>query len=371
MNRSRLLRGGVPRLAALAALLALAAALPAPVAHARRPVSAGVRTGVARLPVAAANAASVTGPSPQQLGLAPAPFSLLILLTDTGGNPLPGVTPTADPLYPGWCDLYNFSAGVSATPTGQAGAPSVSLGQFALSKSVDATSVQLFKLMLSGTAFNATFVIVRDTPDRIEAWKMKLTGAYVTGQNDGASSGGTATESDSFAYTGIEWDYLDTDATGKVIAQLYTSYNATTQAVTHGSRAAVYPGGADTDGDGITDGWEYYYGLNPKDPTDANADPDGDGQTNLQEFLAGTVPTDPLSALRMTAVGRTSAGGTTTVTVTWQSVANKTYVVESASSPAGPWSTEATVPSAGDGTTTQTVNPSSNTRFFYRVRVGP
>ncbi len=50
---------------------------------------------------------------------------------------------------------------------------------------------------------------------------------------------------------------------------------------------------ADTDGDGIPDGYENQYGLNPNDPSDANADSDGDGLTNLQEYLNGTSPTNP------------------------------------------------------------------------------
>jgi Concanavalin A-like lectin/glucanases superfamily/Bacterial TSP3 repeat len=48
----------------------------------------------------------------------------------------------------------------------------------------------------------------------------------------------------------------------------------------------------DTDGDGILDGWEILYGLNPK-LNDANTDLDGDGLTNLQEFIEGTDPTVP------------------------------------------------------------------------------
>ena len=36
----------------------------------------------------------------------------------------------------------------------------------------------------------------------------------------------------------------------------------------------------DSDGDGLPDGWEVGYGLNPNSATDANADPDGDGLTN-------------------------------------------------------------------------------------------
>ena len=47
----------------------------------------------------------------------------------------------------------------------------------------------------------------------------------------------------------------------------------------------------DSDGDGLPDGWEVGYGLNPNSATDANADPDGDGLTNSQEY--GLLYTSP------------------------------------------------------------------------------
>lgn len=45
---------------------------------------------------------------------------------------------------------------------------------------------------------------------------------------------------------------------------------------------------ADTDGDGMPDGWETAQGLNPN-AADGNEDPDGDGYTNLEEYLNGLV----------------------------------------------------------------------------------
>jgi hypothetical protein len=48
----------------------------------------------------------------------------------------------------------------------------------------------------------------------------------------------------------------------------------------------------DTDGDGMPDGWEVQYSLNPLDPTDADQDADGDGYTNKQEYDKGSNPLD-------------------------------------------------------------------------------
>lgn len=50
------------------------------------------------------------------------------------------------------------------------------------------------------------------------------------------------------------------------------------------------PNLADTDQDGIPDGYEVANGFDPVNNTDANLDTDNDGYTNLEEFLAGTDP---------------------------------------------------------------------------------
>ena len=51
------------------------------------------------------------------------------------------------------------------------------------------------------------------------------------------------------------------------------------------------PGTPDTDGDGMPDGWEYTYGLDPTDDRDADYDADTDGLTNVMEYEIGTIPT--------------------------------------------------------------------------------
>lgn len=60
-------------------------------------------------------------------------------------------------------------------------------------------------------------------------------------------------------------------------------------------RIGTDPWLADTDGDGMPDGWEYLNYLNPLNPADAGWDWDWDGVSNLQEYLNGTDPHDPNS----------------------------------------------------------------------------
>jgi hypothetical protein len=48
--------------------------------------------------------------------------------------------------------------------------------------------------------------------------------------------------------------------------------------------ADLDPSNIDTDGDGMPDGWEYAYGLNPLDPDDAVQDLDNDGLLNGDEY---------------------------------------------------------------------------------------
>jgi hypothetical protein len=51
---------------------------------------------------------------------------------------------------------------------------------------------------------------------------------------------------------------------------------------------------SDSDKDGMPDGWEARYGLDPY-RDDAMADADQDGVTNIAEFRKGTLPSDKRS----------------------------------------------------------------------------
>jgi hypothetical protein len=106
-------------------------------------------------------------------------------------------------------------------------------------------------------------------------------------------------------------------------------------------------------------------------PTDGSADftdPDGDGLNNWQEWRAGTIPTDALSALRMLS----AVPGPSGVSVTWQSVANRSYLVQRAAALGAPpaFLTIQSNISGNAGTTTYTdTTASGNGPFFYRVGV--
>lgn len=50
------------------------------------------------------------------------------------------------------------------------------------------------------------------------------------------------------------------------------------------------PTNPDTDGDGMPDGWEVRYGLNPSRSSDASGDLVGDGVSNLRKYLQGRNP---------------------------------------------------------------------------------
>jgi len=54
---------------------------------------------------------------------------------------------------------------------------------------------------------------------------------------------------------------------------------------------ASLPAPRDSDDDGMPDGWEEKFGLDPYAAADTVLDTDGDGYTDVEEYLNGTDPT--------------------------------------------------------------------------------
>ena len=131
----------------------------------------------------------------------------------------------------------------------------------------------------------------------------------------------------------------------------------------------------DQDGDGIPNGFEQAYGLNPFNAGDANLDSDGDGISNLQEFLAGTDPTNPVSAFRITSVTVTGID----VLINWMTGIGKTNALQwTAGAADGSYNTNSFadlfIVTNTTGTVTNYLDVGAATNFparYYRVRLVP
>jgi hypothetical protein len=126
---------------------------------------------------------------------------------------------------------------------------------------------------------------------------------------------------------------------------------------------------ADSDTDGLPDGWELSrFNSLAQGPT---ADPDGDGQNNLAEWRAGTHPLDNASAMQISAITLTPTGQ---VTLRFPLVPGLGHAVDF-SSDLQTWQTIAAPvfaePQTGlaDWLDDGTLTGGAAARRFYRVRV--
>lgn len=99
-------------------------------------------------------------------------------------------------------------------------------------------------------------------------------------------------------------------------------------------------------------------------------DADGDGRTNYHEYLAGTDPQDAASRLAVKTFAPQSGGG---FTLTWETVAGKSYRIERSSSLAADQWITLHSDVAGDGSVKSFTDPNPGTapRIFYRIVVSP
>lgn len=81
---------------------------------------------------------------------------------------------------------------------------------------------------------------------------------------------------------------------------------------------------SDIDGDGLSDEYEAYYGLNPYSAADAGFDVDGDDFTSLEEFIAGTSLVDPDSYHSVTGLLGDAGSG---AMLSWAAVSGRSYHV--------------------------------------------
>ena len=126
---------------------------------------------------------------------------------------------------------------------------------------------------------------------------------------------------------------------------------------------------ADSNGDGIPDGWVQNHGLSPIDPGVASGNPNGDPFTTLHEWIADTDPTDPQSYLRIA-----SFDFGPPFTLRFQSSSSRRYTLSSASDlapPPTPWTPvpgQIRVPGSG-GLDTLTDSSAAGPKKFYHLGV--
>ena len=120
----------------------------------------------------------------------------------------------------------------------------------------------------------------------------------------------------------------------------------------------------DGDNDGLFDEWEFRYGLNPDDPSDAIADLDHDGMSSLQEFVAQTDPTDASSLLRIRSLRFLSSSE---LELTWDSVAGVVYQVEANEDlESNEWTPVASHAASADNTSLNIAKPASSD-WYLRI----
>jgi len=142
------------------------------------------------------------------------------------------------------------------------------------------------------------------------------------------------------------------DASGYVVADAVQFSNAAA-------------GTNDCDGDGLADAWERYYFLSETRAVAGNDD-DGDGRSNRIEFMTGTDPRDPQSRFEMRRALEQPPG---TFTLTWASVAGRTYCIEVSGNLVDFDPFETGIPATPPENVR--VLPSSSSNVYYRVLLEP
>jgi hypothetical protein len=128
--------------------------------------------------------------------------------------------------------------------------------------------------------------------------------------------------------------------------------------------------GADSDGDGIPDAWEFLQAGNLA-VMNATTDSDKDGELDIAEYAADTDPLDPYDRLLITDFvppRQLVPAGPFQTTLTWTSKPSRRYRIESNPDLFSAWAVRVPniVPAAGI-TTTNTFNDPTGTKRFFQV----
>lgn len=125
---------------------------------------------------------------------------------------------------------------------------------------------------------------------------------------------------------------------------------------------------ADSNGDGIPDGWMTQFGLSPIDDEAAAGNPDGDAHTTAEEWVADTDPTDAMSFFEITSFSLES-----TYEVTFPTSTNRQYTLLYSTALGGEDTTWTVVPGQTNVTATGASMTLADTNAaplrFYKIEV--
>lgn len=125
----------------------------------------------------------------------------------------------------------------------------------------------------------------------------------------------------------------------------------------------------DTDGDGLGDLWEVENDLDPSDARGidgADGDPDGDGMINLEEMIAGTDPKSDQSVFVVTSLKPNNPG----IAISWRTAPGRIYRVYTSDELGAEWlSLGGEIVGTGEETTCVDEDAHSERVRYYRVLV--
>ncbi len=292
-------------------------------------------------------------------------FDIYMQVTPPSG-PAEVTDGASDPLYAGWSKLRTFSTRTNS-PQNQAPPGPVTSLPATLEKYVDSGSPPLFSKVMAGSPFaKVKLVVVARSAAKVELWDVEYCSGYFSGMTVTCSDG-ELIENVNLAARTVTWSYMRLSPSGEARQEHFSKFTLGDETAETGTRVPDYLAIADTDHDGIPDGWEAEHGLN-KDVADADADPDQDGVDNLHEYFARTDPRSPQSVFRLNGMTRTASGQ---FLMEWDSVEGVTYRVESGETPAGPFNLIKQVAATGAKTSTTFPVPAASRSFFRVVPVPP